>query len=122
MTGIFSQLNSLDHALQAAQENHRVLSQNIANFNTPGYKTQRLDFQQLMKQLQDAGGSTTEATEALQQVPVTELSGVAQRVDGNNVELEREVSELKKNALVAQAYTHLMAAKLSTMRRAISGT
>lgn len=121
MTGIFSQLNTLDHALQGAQENHRVLSQNIANVNTPGYKTQRMDFDQLMQQLQAAGDTPEEAAKALEQIPVENMQGLTERADGNNVELEREVSELKKNALVAQAYTHLMASKLSTMRRAISG-
>jgi flagellar basal-body rod protein FlgB len=121
MTGIFSQLNSLDHALQGAQENHRVLSQNIANVNTPGYKTQRLDFDKLMQQMQAAGSSPQAAADAVKQIPIETLQGIAERIDGNNVDLEREVSELKKNALVSQAYTHLMASKLSTMRRAISG-
>ncbi|MGB7344983.1 MAG: flagellar basal body rod protein FlgB [Pirellulaceae bacterium] len=121
MTGIFSQLNSLDHALQSAQENHRVLSQNVANYNTPGYKTQRLDFDKMMQQLQEAGNSAQEAAKAVEQIPVEQLQGIAERLDGNNVDLEREVSELKKNALSSQAYTQLMASKLSMMRRAISG-
>ncbi|WP_145418994.1 flagellar basal body rod protein FlgB [Planctomycetes bacterium K23_9] len=120
MTGIFSQLNSLNHALQGTQENHRVLSQNIANYNTPGYKTQRLDFDQLMSQLQAAGKSPDEAAKLIAQAPVEEAQGLAERVDGNNVDLEREVSELKKNALTSQAYTQLMASKLAMMRRAIS--
>lgn len=54
-------------------------------------------------------------------VAIENLQGLAERVDGNNVDMEREVSELKKNALIAQSYSHLMASKLGMMRRAISG-
>ena len=61
------------------------------------------------------------AREAIEAGEVSDLEGLAERVDGNNVDIETEVSELKKNALVAQAYAQLIASKLATMRRAISG-
>lgn len=98
------------------QPNHTVLSQNIANVNTPGYKTRRVDFAELLQQLEDGDDSVSEPKTLSVQIK----PGLAERVDGNNVELDREISELKKNALVAQAFTQLLASKLSIMRRAIS--
>lgn len=117
MTGLFSQINVLGNALSGSQQNHSVLSQNIANVNTPGYKTQQMDFKELINQLDSRAAQQGRVDE----VSVQEVEGLAERVDGNNVDLEREVSQLKKNALAAQAYSHLMASRLETMRRAISG-
>ena len=116
MTGLFSQMHLLGNALDGAEQNHRVLSQNIANVNTPGYKTRRLEFDKLVQQL-DSGAAQRGRVD---DVPVETLKGLEERVDGNNVDMEREISELKKNALAFQTYSHLMASKLATMRRAIS--
>ena len=117
MTGMFSQMNVLGNALHGAEQNHRVLSQNIANANTPGYKTQQIAFDQLIEQLD----SEAAADGTIGDVPIETVKGLVERVDGNNVDMDREVSKLKKNALAFQAYSHLMASKLATMRRAISG-
>ena len=109
-------MHLLQGALNGTNQNHTVLSQNIANVNTPGYKTRRVDFAELLQQLEDGDDSVSEPKTLSVQIK----PGLAERVDGNNVELDREISELKKNALVAQAFTQLLASKLSIMRRAIS--
>lgn len=117
MNGLYSQINVLGNALRFSEQNHRVLSENLANVNTPGYKTQRLEFDTLMVGLENGDA----ARDTIAEGEVAALEGLAERVDGNNVDIETEVSQLKKNALVAQAYTQLIASKLATMRRAISG-
>lgn len=117
MSGIFYQLDKLGSALNASEKSHRVVSQNIANVNTPGYKTKRLEFEQLIQQLQSSDSKNS----AQEPLPVKDLAGLVDRVDGNNVNLEKEVAELKKNALEFQAFSHLLASRVSTMRRAISG-
>jgi flagellar basal-body rod protein FlgB len=116
MSGIFYQIELLGSALNASEKSHRVVSQNIANVNTPGFKTKRVDFQEMLKRLhlEDPSSDASE-------LPVETPDGLVERVDGNNVNLEKEISELKKNAMAYQAYTHLLASRLSTMRRAISG-
>ncbi|MFN3191424.1 MAG: flagellar basal body rod protein FlgB [Aureliella sp.] len=116
MTGIFSQINLLGNALGAADQNHRVLSANVANVNTPGYKTKQLDFQQLMDRLE----SRDSQRHMIGEVEVSDVEGLAERVDGNNVDLEKELSALKKNAMAYQAYTQLMSSKLGTMRKAMT--
>ena len=116
MTGMFSQLNILNNAIRGVSENHRVVSQNIANVNTPGYKTQRLDFDQLTELLESANTPD----DAISKVTVKTVEGLAERADGNNVDLEREVSQMKKNALLFQAYAQLLASKLDSMRQAMT--
>ena len=110
-------MDLLGSALGASEKSHRVVSQNIANVNTPGYQTKRLEFEQLLRQLQSTDGGD-QPDEAL---PVKNLAGLVERLDGNNVNLEKEVAELKENALAFQAFSHLLASRVSTMRRAISG-
>ena len=117
MSGIFYQLDQVGSALHASEKSHLVVSQNIANVNTPGYRTKRLEFEQLMHDLQASSGKPA----AGDQLPVKDLEGLAERMDGNNVDLEKEIAELKKNALAFQTFSHLLASRVSTMRRAISG-
>ena len=116
MTGMFSQMHLLGNALRGSQQRHRVVSQNIANVNTPGYQTRRIDFDELVDQLK----SNDAQKRILGDVNIHVTEGLKTRADGNNVALEREVGELKKNALAAQAYSHLLASKLATMRRAMN--
>ena len=117
MSGIFYQMDLLGSAVDASEKSHRVVSQNIANVNTPGYKTKRLEFEKLLNQLQ----SPDESRSSSDELPVKQVEGLVDRVDGNNVNLETEVAELKENALAFQAFSHLLASRVSTMRRAISG-
>lgn len=109
-------MHLLQGALNGTNQNHRVLSQNIANVNTPGYKTRRVDFSELLQQLEDGDNTVSEPKTLSVQIE----PGLTERVDGNNVEIDHEVSKLKKNALVAQAFTQLLASKLSILRRSIS--
>lgn len=117
MTSMYSQSNLLGNALVGSEFNHRVLSQNIANVNTPGYKTQRLDSEAFQALIDSANARRGLVTDFEVETP----EGLPERVDGNNVDIEHEVSELKKNALAAQAYSHLLASKLATLRRAMTG-
>lgn len=113
---MFSQVNLLNNAIRGANQNHRVLSQNIANVNTPGYKTQQLDFDQLTELLDSPEGTKP----LMSELDTNSTRGLAERVDGNNVNLEHEISKLKKNALLYQAYSQLLSSKLDSMRRAMT--
>ncbi len=108
-------MDLLGSAMRATEQSHTVVSQNIANVNTPGYHAKRVEFDRMLQQLQ--GGGVTDSVD----VPVAERAGLEERMDGNNVNLEMEVSALKKNAMEFQTYSHLLASKVATMRRAISG-
>ena len=117
MTDIFSHIRFLNDAASATRQNHSVISENLANVNTPHCKTKRVDFEQILEHLESArsGGHAT------MPIDVTKVDGLPERIDGNNVSLESKLSELKKNALAAEVHTRLLASQPSTMRRAISG-
>lgn len=118
MAVIPSQFDLLSKMVDVTVLRHKVLSQNVANVNTPGYHNLDVSFdEQLashMKQHGDAGVSR------LQPAIVEDTSSPA-RMDGNNVDIDREMMRLNKNTLLNNAYLQIVATKTAIMRRAISG-
>lgn len=117
MTGLPSQYYLIGNALRGAEQNHRVVAQNIANVNTPGYQTRELSFDQFMEQVKDG----TASAKMVEEMPVQVVEGLMERGDGNNVDMDEQLAKLKKNALLFQTYSQLLAAKMATIRKAISG-
>lgn len=68
---------------------HKLIAANIANLDTPGYRTRDLDFHAELARarLSPAEASLTLADYAPEARPVR---GLLERPDGNNVSLERE--------------------------------
>lgn len=116
MTGIPSQFHLLGNALRYTEQGHRVLSQNIANVNTPGYQAKQLTFDQLLEQAESGVDCTKQGSFQIEQTP-----GLTARSNGNNVDLDGEVSLIKKNAMLFQTYSQLLASQMNVMRKAISG-
>ena len=101
--------------MRFAEQNHRVLSQNIANLNTPRYQTKELRFDELLEVL-DEGHNSPDAT-----FEVSHTAGLENRADGNNVDLDREIGKLKKNSVAYQTMVQILASKIGLMNRAING-
>jgi flagellar basal-body rod protein FlgB len=85
----------------------KLVASNIANADTPGYRTRDLDFQQEF--LESAG---------LSPQPV-EVAGLRTKNDGNNVSLDREARLLSENALRFNVATQLLRSQLREVRSAI---
>lgn len=88
----------------------KLVASNIANADTPGYKTQDLDFQSSLESLMD-GGSPKHV----------EVTGLAAKNDGNNVDLDREARLLAENALRFNIASTLMRSSLQQVKEAIHG-
>lgn len=116
MTGIPSQFHRLGNALRYSEQGHRVISNNIANVNTPNYKAEQLTFDQLLECAKTGAECTQDSAFQTEKTPGLEL-----RADGNNVDLDQEVSLLKKNAMLFQTFSQLLASQMNVMRKAISG-
>lgn len=86
----------------------RLVASNIANVDTPGYKTKDIDFHaELVGQL---GGLEPSALE---------VSGLKTKNDGNNVDMDRESRMLAENALRFAVATNLARSDLQTLKMAI---
>lgn len=88
----------------------KLVSSNIANADTPGYRTQDIDFR-----------SEFESAVTAQSPVVTEPQGLAVKADDNNVNLDREARLLAENALRFSIVSNFARSELSSVRTAIQG-
>jgi flagellar basal-body rod protein FlgB len=117
MTGNIPQLDLLSRLLDACALRQRVIAQNVANVNTPGYQRLVVRFEEeLAKQLRS--GATPRV--AVQPSIVTDTSNPP-RADGTTVDIAQEMGLLTKNSLLYQTYLHILAVRLGEMRSAITG-
>ena len=115
MTGISSQFQQLQVAIRFAEQSHRVSGQNLANVNTPNFKTQELSFDQLLSQFKlGTNGKSNDTGFALMNT-----EGLPNKADGNNVDMDRELALLKKNTLAYQTLTQLLGAKMGILKQSI---
>ncbi len=110
------QFDLLSRLMDAASLRHRVIAQNVANANTPGYRRLEVSFEELLGQC-SAGRPGRQAAEP----KVVEAEGDVARADGNNVSLDAEMGRLSKNALLYGGYAQILASQIATMRSAITG-
>jgi len=107
---IDSLTDSLEQYMNTVSLRQKLVASNIANADTPGYKTQDIDFQASFQSALDGGAAT----------PV-EVSGLNVKNDGNNVDLDREARLLAENALRFSVASSLMRSSLSQVKMAIEG-
>jgi len=106
---LFSQLNFRG-------ERQKVIASNIANLNTPEYKTKDLSFQDhLQNTNQDLPLYVTNSKHIpfdLDDAPKTsnmkqyEVKGLDEQNDGNNVNLDQQMSEMAKNSVMYDAISN----------------
>ncbi len=117
MNGITGQIDTLSGLLDVASLRHRVIAQNVANVNTPGYRNLAVSFEgELARHLARGDGQSQAARPR-----VGEGGGGRERVDGNNVDIDAELGHLQKNSMLYQTLTQVLAVKLGALRSAISG-
>lgn len=126
---------ALEKSLNVATLQQRTISTNIANINTPNYKAQGVDFKSYLEQALSQGSSTamkshrTHSTHVPFSTEGTPSNGpkvfakqnTSFNHDGNNVDLDYEMSQLAKNQLWYSALTDRMSGQINSLRNVISG-
>jgi flagellar basal-body rod protein FlgB len=84
----------------------QVTATNIANADTPGYKSRDISFRE---ELNDATGTPRSV----------EVAGLSVRNDGNNVSLDREARNLAENSLRFQIATQFVQHQIRLTRSAL---
>lgn len=100
--------DSIERYMDMTSLRQKLVTSNIANADTPGYKTQDFDFQSALQSLSE--GATPE--------PVA-VSGLNTKNDGNNVDLDRESRLLAENALRFNIAASLLKGQMSQVKEAI---
>ena len=95
-------------------ERQKVISSNIANINTPNYKTKDLTFESELKNVQNTpvlklsqtqGNhfSNIQNSASVKGPTLEEVKGLEEQNDGNNVNLDTQMSEMSKNKVLFDA-------------------
>ena len=124
-TNVFDYTNILDNAADASWMRENVITNNIANIDTPGYKRQDVDFESV---LQKALGKTKyssldkkvrELNQDLGKLTTTSYTDAANysyRLDRNNVDENTENAELASESLRYQLLTAAITNNFSRMQ------
>ncbi|MFO0966545.1 MAG: flagellar basal body rod protein FlgB [Gemmataceae bacterium] len=111
------QIALLTRVLDVATLRHRVIAENVANVNTPGYQRQAVAFSDAFARALSEG-----KWDAALQAPARVVAGAGDpRADGNNVDMDVEMGELQQNSMLFQVYAQILALRIAQMRSAISG-
>lgn len=98
---------ALERYMDLLSARQKLVASNIANADTPGYRTKDLDFQSAFR---SALGATAQ--------PV-EVAGLAVRNDGNNVNIDREARLLAENGMRFNLASNLLRAQIQAIRAAL---
>jgi flagellar basal-body rod protein FlgB len=102
----FDYINVLDKTADAAWTRHEIISNNIANADTPGYKRQDINFEgELRRALGNSRYTSVDAkvsglkTNRLKARTYKDYTNYSYRTDGNNVDPDTENVMLASNQL-----------------------
>ena len=103
-SGAFNYINVLEKACDASWTRNSVLSNNIANVDTSGYKRKDVQFEEYLRNEVGYTNSLDDEVanadlDALMTTTYTEYEGMDYRIDGNNVDIDTESAELAKNQI-----------------------
>ncbi len=103
-SNVYDYVNLMDKAADAAWIRDQVISNNITNVDTPGYKRQDVSFEaELEKALSGTRFMTMDdkvaalSMDRLDPRTYTDYASFSYRLDGNNVDIETENVVLAKN-------------------------
>ena len=124
-SGAFNYINVLQKSADASWYRNSILANNIANVSTPNYKRKDIQFETyLMTSL--AGGDSLDANVAnvdlgaLEPTTYVDESNLSYRLDGNNVDINTESSELAKNQLRYYALIDSMSQEFGRIKMVLS--
>ena len=134
LAGIFNRSDALKmESLSQRLQRQHVLTSNISNSETPGYRAIGYDFEKQLQALAGhdepfamkashpkhfLNGHTESSGEFEADVFVRPSESVAQ--DGNTVDIDQEMADLSKNQILYQATVELLNKKLGTLKYAVS--
>ena len=132
----------LEQVVNFTESRHGVLAGNVANLDTPGYKTRDLSPEQFQQSLKDAietrnqpvepfdsrsfgltSANNTQQREAKQAAAFGKVKDSMKSIlrhDGDDVSMEREINEIVKNQQQHNLAVNIMSAQFRLLRAAIT--
>lgn len=120
-------LSLAQNALQGLSFRQEVISQNIANVDTPGYQAQEVDFETTLQNALDSSGSLPLTvtddrhvlgvmSEGENMYEISLREGGSTRADGNNVDIDQELEQMTETGITYQALITGVTKKLNLLK------
>lgn len=113
--------------LDLAALKHKLVSGNVANVSTPGYKAKDFDFHNEFKKASGAGNSLRGFTTNSNHIPIGQHEAKPPKIHAekvqigemNSVDIDKEISNLAQNELLYEVGATLLQRKFEGLRKAI---
>ena len=123
-------IGALNTALNLRLVNQNVISGNIANADTPGFKAKKVEFESALRDaigvgdqlpLERTNGNhiSHQSSDAVQPAIFEDPNGI-ESLDGNTVDRAAEMSRMAENQILYDAATEMLKKKLGMLKYAIS--
>jgi flagellar basal-body rod protein FlgB len=120
-------INRLEQAINQSTAKQKVISNNIANVDTPNYKAQDVRFNQsLNNELQKLNAKKTNSkhidfgsTATGYQILTRKNSNYQH--NGNNVDIDQEMTDMAKNQIQYNALIDRLSSKFNSLKTVIKG-
>lgn len=112
---------ALAASLQGTAARQAAIADNIANVDTPGFIRNQVDFESALARAIDTArrAPSTDTPRLFVAARKSKDYSAPARADGNNVEIDREMAALSRNALSYRAASELLSARIRMLRAAI---
>lgn len=126
----FDNLNLLNYAMNASDLRQKTISNNVANVNTPGYKVERVSFEDKLRK--ETSGTEMDLTRTNSnhlfingrkeklEPEIVKRTDTSVKDNGNNVDLDYEMSEKAVNELYYSALQRQVNHELSQLNYVIN--
>jgi flagellar basal-body rod protein FlgB len=104
----------LERYLSLTSQRHTMIVSNMANIDTPGYRTRDVDFRGELLRLSQNGGNSRLSSMGQQ------VQGLVERPDGNNVNLDREGMALAETQMQYRVAVQLIKSEFHRLLTAIN--
>jgi flagellar basal-body rod protein FlgB len=124
-------IEAMGSYLGRLSQRQQVVASNLANIDTPGYRTQDVSFHATMQELLAESPAPLRVTRPEHQAmttvpfagndpPVFEVDGLTSRPDRNNVDLDREMLKLGETSFGYSMIVQLLRIKFRTIASSIN--
>jgi flagellar basal-body rod protein FlgB len=123
-----STVQTLKSALDGLSAQQEVIGQNISNVDTPGYRAQKVDFKAALRRALSQDGKVVmqtthkahlSSTRSVDHFQISLREGGALRADGNNVDIDVELTQMTETVIQYQALTQLISKKFAGIKQII---
>lgn len=130
MSGFDSTIQGLGTAMDLRLVNQNVISSNIANADTPGYKSKKVEFEGALRQALAVDGNlqlegdgpghiVIQGADPVTPAVADDTNGV-ESLDGNTVNRSEEMAKMVENQLLFDAAAEMLKKKIGMLKYSIT--